>query len=362
MSGPHRFVSAARHAVCRALSQLPTGTAVVLAVSGGADSMALAASVIHEAQNKKNALGNPVYSITIDHGIREESSCEAQAVVENLKAMGIDAHSQKIDIGTGSGPEGDAREARYRAIAAFAREIGADAPAPVLLGHNADDQAETVLLGLSRGAGARSMSGMPESGFLPTTTDVPFIRPVIQMKANALRTVCSELGIDFVDDPSNALDGPWTAADGSPLRRSALRHNVIPALEQAFGRDVVGALVRTGRMLRDDDDALTSIAVSVFERLVKQDNSHNRETNTGLVLPCEHLKNEHRAVRTRVLRIAYSACGGSGADLVYWHLDALDKLIVGRDNNSGIDLPGMKAWRSNNQLVFIPDVASQTED
>ncbi|MBM7825940.1 tRNA(Ile)-lysidine synthase [Arcanobacterium pluranimalium] len=353
MAGPHRLVSLTRQKISTALAGLPVEEPILLAVSGGADSMTLAAATAFECLNKKHARGRRVISLTVDHAIRPESAQEASVVVERLCRLGIEAYSQRVELGSGSGPEGDAREARYRAIADFARKITPRKPATVLLGHNANDQAETVLLGLSRGAGARSMAGMPQSGVLPTSDDVPFIRPFLTISAEDLRTTCRELGIEYVNDPSNALDGPWTAADGTPLRRSAVRHQVIPALEQAFGRDVVGALERTGRMLRDDDEALTAIAAAVFSELRSQDFSHIARPDAMLILSCEQLKHHPRAVRTRVLRLAYSACGGPGGDLVYWHLDALDKLIVGRDNKVGIDLPGMKAWREYDTLAFL---------
>ncbi|MFC5369673.1 tRNA lysidine(34) synthetase TilS [Arcanobacterium bovis] len=365
MAGPHRLVSLTRQKIAAALADIPADEPILLAVSGGADSMALAATTAFECLHKKDARRRQVLSLTVDHAIRPESAHEAAVVVERLRKLGIGAFSTRVEIGSGAGPEGDAREARYQAIADFARahglhrsngsrhSNGLDMPATVLLGHNANDQAETVLLGLSRGAGTRSMAGMPQAGMLPTSTDVPFIRPFLTVSAADLRTVCHELGIDYVNDPTNELEGPWTAADGSPLRRSAVRHQVIPALQQAFGRDVVGALERTGRMLRDDDEALTAIATKVLSQIRSEVDSHMSRPDAMLVLPCEQLKQHPRAVRTRVVRLAYSACGGSGGDLVFWHIDAIDKLIIGRDNKVGIDLPGMRVWREHNTLAFL---------
>lgn len=265
MAHPHPLVSQARRALSAAFAQLPIGSAVLLAISGGADSMALAVSARYAARARAIEL----HSLTVDHGLRQESAHEARIVHERLTALGIAARVVRVHVGdasaggAGQGPEGNARLVRYQALADEALRLGRERGAqavPVFLGHNADDQAETVLLGLARGSGARSIAGMPRSGALPEHSDVPMVRPLLDMRSEHLRTVCRELDVAWVEDPTNQLTSEWRAADGSSLRRSALRYRVIPLLEEILGAGVVPALVRTGEMAAADDAALTQIA------------------------------------------------------------------------------------------------------
>src|SRR5699024_10892879 len=138
-------------------------------------------------------------------------------------------------------PEAAARTARYAALADAAQDAAA-----VLLGHTIDDQAETVLLGLGRGSGARSLAGMPAAAGL-------WRRPFLGLRRSDTEACCTALGLGWAEDPTNAPDGPWRRADGGPLRRAAVRHHVLPALEDALGPGVAEALARTAQRLRDDE-------------------------------------------------------------------------------------------------------------
>ncbi|VEI13651.1 tRNA lysidine(34) synthetase TilS [Trueperella bialowiezensis] len=365
MSFPPPALTAARHEMTEALAAIPDGGAVLLAVSGGSDSMALTKVAMWAARGRIE-----VFSATIDHGLRPESEAEALAVDNYLQRVVDQSIITRVKPEGGDGPEGNARAARYARLAEIARAAGKmiasrhagwdprglleqwtawpDAPIPVLLGHTSDDQAETVLMGLGRGSGARSIAGMRQIDSLPGHPDVPMMRPYLKLRRHELRTVCRELDLPWVDDPTNDIDGDWRAADGTPLRRSAIRHTVIPALEQALGGGVTDALFRTAAMAQEDDEFLSSLANAIAHDIC--------EPGEGgvVVLPCERLANYPRPLRTRVLREVVASVGKRPGDLVYWHVDALDRLVIGEDNKLHIDLPGAFARRESDLLTIAP--------
>lgn len=340
MSFPHPALTAARHAMSEALAPIPDGGSVLLAVSGGSDSMALTKVAMWASGGRLEVL-----SATIDHGLRPESGREALAVERYLRRVVDTPIATRVEVASsgGDGPEGNARAARYARLAQIARAGGKlknTAPLTVLLGHTADDQAETVLMGLGRGSGARSISGMARRGHLPGHPDVPMVRPYLHLRRGDLRAVCRHLDLPWVEDPTNALDGPWRSASGAPLRRSDIRHRVMPALQEALGPGVVNALCRTATMAREDDEALSAAADRVGGDVTGSEGIDVRA-----------LAAQPRAVRTRVLREAAGRVGRAG-DIVYWHIDALDRLVCGADNNCELHLPGAYAYRRDNLLTL----------
>ncbi|MGV4348509.1 tRNA lysidine(34) synthetase TilS [Trueperella pyogenes] len=341
MSFPHPAVTAARRAMTAALASVPDGGAVLLAVSGGSDSMAMTKVAMWAARGRIEVL-----SATVDHGLRPESGAEALAVDRYLRRVLDTSIVTRIDVlaSGGEGPEGNARNARYDRLADIARAGGrlkGTGPLTVFLGHTADDQAETVLMGLGRGSGPRSIAGMRQRAALPGHDDVPMVRPYLHMRRADLRVVCSQLDIPWLDDPSNHIDGPWRAADGSPLRRSEIRHRALPALDTALGGGVTDALARTATMIRDDDDLLTSLAAHVRKQVTSPD---------GVVV--KELARQPRALRARVLREILAEVGDRAGDIVYRHIDALDRLVCGADNNRELDLPGAHASRRADLLTI----------
>ncbi|HLT83176.1 MAG TPA: tRNA lysidine(34) synthetase TilS, partial [Phototrophicaceae bacterium] len=247
MAGPAPAVAAARLAVRQALADLPPGALVLVACSGGADSLALAAATAFVGPRAGLRAG----AVVVDHRLQPGSADVAATAAAACRGLGLEpVEVREVEVEGGGGPEAAARTARYRALGDAAAEHGA---AAVLLGHTLDDQAETVLLGLGRGSGARSLAGMPAAAGV-------WRRPFLGLRRHDTEACCTALGLTWAQDPTNAPDGPWRRADGGPLRRAAVRHHVLPALEEALGPGVPEALARTARRLREDEDYLTTAA------------------------------------------------------------------------------------------------------
>jgi len=306
--GPHPAVAAVRRAVREALRGAP----VVIACSGGADSLALAAAAAVEAPRADLAAG----LVTIDHGLQPDSTAQAERVAVLGYELGFDpVEIIRVEVGTTGGPEAAARVARYAALDAAAEALGAD----LLLGHTLDDQAETVLLGLGRGSGPRSIAGM-------AAADGRRVRPLLGLRRETTRAACAALGLQTWDDPHNADSG---------FQRARLRHEVLPLLEDVLQGGVAEALARTAELVRDDLDALDGLA---------------RDVRSVTVTDLQPLP---RSIRTRVLR-GWAAAGGAGP-LTAAHLHALDGLISDWHGQGPIDLPGgLRAVRASGRLELAP--------
>jgi tRNA(Ile)-lysidine synthase len=307
-------VAAVRAAVRAALGGLPSGSTTLAAVSGGADSLALAAALAAEAPRAGMHAG----AVTVDHGLQEGSSARAAAVAGDCKRLGLDpVVVLAVEVGTAGGPEAAAREARYRALDAAAAEIGASA---IALGHTLDDQAETVLLGLARGSGARSLAGMP-------TRRGRLIRPLLGVRRETTVAACRALGLAPWSDPHNE-DPAYT--------RSRLRATGLPALIEALGPGVPEALARTATMLRADADALDAWAAKIAD--------------PGDVASLRGLPD---AVRTRVLRRAAIEAGAPPGSLTAGHVGGLDALVMNWHGQGPVNLPGgLVGHRAYGRLSF----------
>ncbi|MGW1535201.1 tRNA lysidine(34) synthetase TilS [Streptomyces aureus] len=297
---------------------------VLVACSGGADSMALASALAFEAPK----LGVRAGGVTVDHGLQPGSGLRADEVVLRLTELGLaPAESIAVTVGRDGGPEAAARDARYAALDAAAERHGATA---ILLGHTRDDQAETVLLGLARGSGIRSLSGMAAvSG-----ADGRYRRPFLHLDRQTARKACMVQSLPVWDDPHNA-DPAYT--------RSRLRHEGLPALEKALGKGVVEALARTAQLSRDDADALDAWA-SQAEASVR---------DAAGLLECAKLYALPPAVRRRILRRAAIEAGAPAGSLFARHIEEIDRLITGWRGQGAINLPGkVVAQRQGGRLVI----------
>ena len=343
--GPDPAVAAVRLAVRRVLADLPPGQMVLAACSGGADSLALVGALAFEAPRA----GRPAGGVTIDHGLQRGSGERADSVVRAMADLGLDpAGSIAVVVDGAGGPENAARDARYTALDETSGRLGA---AAVLLGHTQDDQAETVLMGLARGSGARSLAGMPAE--FRRRSGVHYRRPLLGLDRATTRRACEAMGLDPWDDPHNA---------DPAYARVRVRHEALPVLEKTLGPGVAKALARTARMLRDDADCLEDLAARAFTDLDASgdgdgDDGHGKnghgEDGQGVALRLEGLEDLPRAVRTRVLRMAAVKAGCPPGTLAAVHVDAVDRLVTAWRGQRNVDLPGgLRAVRRYGKLLF----------
>jgi tRNA(Ile)-lysidine synthase len=326
--GPSPAVAEIRNAVRECLNDLDPGALVLVACSGGADSLSLAAALAFVAPR----LGLRAGGVTVDHGLQPGSAGRAAGVVTVLTGLGLDpVDGMTVTVpgpgapGGQAGPEAAARSARYEALEAAARQTGAVA---VLLGHTLDDQAETVLLGLARGSGARSLAGMPARRGV-------FRRPLLPVRRSVTRAACGGLGLTPWDDPHNA---------DPRFSRAQVRHDVMPVLEATLGPGVAEALARTAGLLRADADLLDSLAGMEAARA-------GGAPPGGLLT--DYLAGLPPAIRSRVLHAAAVAAGCPPGSLTACHVQQLEVLVTGWRGQRWIDLPGgVRALRRDGQLRF----------
>ena len=337
--GPLRACSlAVRSSLTSFIDEAGAPPALVVGLSGGADSLALALTTIDVAARA----GIPVITVTVDHGLREGSDEEARRVADLAVSLGARAVVETVTVDGPGGPEGAARDARRAAL----RAIGVREGAPILLGHTMDDQAETVLLRLARGSGPSSLRAI--APISREADGVTWLRPLLKLRRTDTEEACAQAGLAPVHDPTNDIDGPWRAADGSPLRRSALRHGAIPALASALGVDPVPALARTAALCAEDDDALSdrahelaAAARAAAARLAAD--TDPADGGTSVALAVASLRGAPRAVRTRALRQGAQAAGIRALSSA--HVDAIDDLVVAWRGQGPIHLPGGLAFR-----------------
>ena len=316
MKSESRAILPIRHAVREVLAELPTGSRIAVAVSGGADSIALALASHREVQEGAHTL----FAVIIDHGLQEGSDLIALETKERLERIGYErVEIVRVEVEITDGLESSARRARYQALEEFAKR---EDIAKILLGHTKNDQAETVLLGLARGSGTRSLSGMArEKGI--------FIRPLLGIERATTELACKESGIEIWNDPHNE--------DSHFLRVRARR--LMPTLERELGTGIVDALHRSAELLRDDADALDGYAQAFFATIDPTD------------IEIEALLHLPRAVRTRVLRLAIYALGAPSGSLTADHIAPIEALVSDWHGQGPSALPGgVKVERKSGRL------------
>jgi tRNA(Ile)-lysidine synthase len=319
VSGPAPAVAAVRNAVRDCVADLAPGDLVLAACSGGADSLALAAALAFVAPRAGLRAG----AVTVDHGLQDGSAGRAATVALVLSGLGLDpvrCVAVTVEAERAGGPEAAARTARYAALSGAAAELDA---AAVLLGHTLDDQAETVLLGLARGSGPRSLAGMPPRRGV-------FRRPLLGLRRAVLTEACMAAGLDPWQDPHNA---------DRRFARVRVRLDALPALEAALGPGVAEALARTAGQLRADTEVLEKFSAE--------------RTPGDSPLSASSLAELPGALRSRMLRSAALAAGCPAGALTAGHVARLEELVTDWHGQRWIDLPGgVRASRRAGQLCF----------
>ncbi|MEE1942574.1 tRNA lysidine(34) synthetase TilS [Streptomyces sp. TRM 70361] len=372
--GPHPAVAAIRLAVRRTLHEILRETGgdvpgagsgvpgreasgaglpplVLVACSGGADSTALASALAFEAPR----LGLRAGGVTVDHALQPGSDERAREVVSRLTALHLEpAEALTVTVGRDGGPEAAARTARYTALDEAAERHGALA---VLLGHTRDDQAETVLLGLARGSGTRSLAGMAAVSGSPAGRPAArrrYRRPFLALDRQTTRKACMVQSLPVWDDPHNA-DPAFT--------RSRVRHDALPALEKALGKGVVEALARTAQLSRDDADALDVWACEA--ELAARTAAPAADGAAGATDPgageavafdVARLRALPPAVRRRVLRRGAVAAGSPAGSLFARHIEEMDRLVTDWHGQRALNLPGRVAARRQGGTLVVRQV------
>lgn len=263
-----------------------------IGLSGGPDSLALTAVA---------ARLRPTTALIVDHGLQSDSAEVAETARAQALSMGCaDARVLRVQVGTDGGPESAARTARYGALAAHR-------DGPVLLAHTLDDQAETVLLGLGRGSGARSLAGM-------RPFDPPWCRPLLGLRREVTHAACRELGVTAWQDPHNG---------DRRFARVRLRTEVLPLLEDVLGGGVAAALARTATALREDTELIDALAAEALSG-----------ATTGTGLDTRALGELPDPVRRRVIRRWLLAGGATG--LTDQQIRGVDKLVTGWRGQGGV--------------------------
>ncbi|WP_081706114.1 tRNA lysidine(34) synthetase TilS [Nocardia sp. CNY236] len=266
----------------------PTGAqeqAVAVGLSGGADSLALTAAAVVEAQ--------AVDALIVDHRLQPGSDAVAAEAAAQARFLGCrSVRVLPVTVGAEGGMEAAARRARYAALDAARNGL------PVLLGHTLDDQAETVLLGLARGSGGRSIQGM-------APFSAPWGRPLLRVHRDTTRQVCADVGVTPHDDPHNVAPG---------FTRVRLRLEALPLLEQILGGGVAAALARTAEQLRADGQVLDMLAADLQQTATE-----------GNELVVETLATAPGPLRKRAIRSWLLANGAKAVTTK--HLQAIDDLV-----------------------------------
>lgn len=339
---------------------------VLVACSGGRDSMALAA-VSHIVCT---SMGVRCGAVIVDHGLQAGSERVASEAADRCRALGLGpviVRNTTVQA-RGEGLEAAARQARYNELCTAARESGAIA---VLLAHTMDDQAETVLIGLLRSRGVDALAGMPQ---VFTRSGVTFARPLLTLTRDETTGLCEDLGVEYWDDPTNgdAVDGELP--DDYPLR-SRVRHDLLPAIERFAGFNVTRHFAESAQLARMDkeyldqrSDEVMGEAVTAVDRPVSSaavstdtpracaaDDTNDSGHGIGLMIGVKRIAREPEAIRLRVIAHALSQAGVNASAA---QIAAIDRLVVDWHGQGGVSLPrGYSANRKKHVIRVCQDGA-----
>ena len=304
-------------------SNTKPGQKLLIAVSGGADSLALAAACEFEAKK----LGLKIAAAVIDHSLQKGSDKVAAQTAKTLAALGFEeVVVKKITVGKAGGPEAAARTARYTALETLRQKTKSHF---IVLGHTSSDQAETVLLGLVRGSGSKSLSGMSEkTGFL--------LRPLLGIERATTEAFCKDSGIKYWSDPQNKDE---------KFLRVMIRKLVLPFLEKQLGGSVAASLVRTSDQLREDNTYLESQSDKSFKKYAKVSGS-------GISFDAKALEKLPAAILNRVIKKSLDSFGSESSRT---HVLAVSDLVLSWHGQKPLALPGVRVVRKGNTISFEPN-------
>ena len=313
----------------RTASTADAADLLLVACSGGPDSLALAAIAAHFARRSDVRVG----AIIVDHGLQEDSAAVAAQTAQTLTDLGLHpVTTEKVQAPAGNmGPEMAARTARYTA---FTKAVEATGARAVLLGHTLDDQAETVLLGLSRGSGTRSLAGMPP---VRVEGGVTYLRPFLGLRRTDMLDICDAETLTPWTDPTNTDE---------TLMRARIRHSVLPYLEEHLGGDVARSLARTASVAGPDAEYLDEQAQAAYEQALLPAGTAVRgiEREDAVLLDRAQVAALHPALRLRVLATACKTAGGENPG--FERLQALDSFTAGYAVAGPVQMPGhVSAYR-----------------
>ncbi|TPF92053.1 tRNA lysidine(34) synthetase TilS [Bifidobacterium sp. UTBIF-78] len=345
----------ARHGEHAAAEDAPL---VLVACSGGRDSMALAAV----ARIVCASLGLRCGAVIVDHGMQDGSDRIAEAAASRCRTLGLaPVLVRPIAVReSGEGPEAAAREARYRELVAVAHESHA---AALLLAHTMDDQAETMLIGLLRNRGTDALAGMPASF---ARGGVAFLRPWLALARVDTTGICADFDLEYWDDPTNGESVVGELPRDYPLR-SRVRHDLLPAIARFAGGDVTRHLAESAELARRDKDYLDECADRVMARavtfagepaaspVIDGGMATALDGETVLTIDARMLEAEHPAIRARVIAHALERAGiAAGAAQV----DAIGRLVTDWHGQGAVRLPrGYSANRKKHVIRVCQDGA-----
>lgn len=335
---------------------LASGDHVLVAVSGGPDSVTL----LHALTRLQKAWQLQLHAVHVDHGLRPDSGDDAEFVMNFARSVGVPVTVTSVDVRArrrgGESTQQAARRLRYAVLTKTARDIEARR---IALGHHADDQAETVLLRLLRGAGTTGLGGMrPLRG--------PFIRPLLDIRRAAIEQYCTENGLAVLHDPSNESEG---------YARNRIRRQLLPFLEAEYNPNITERLVRTAQLLRADDAVLESLAARTYRRARRaaasgtQVGASGSQTEAGgshlapaaartIALSINVVREQAEALRRRIVRHALRDVGVDLRLVTYEHTDAVVALVD--DEGAGaLTLPGaVRVERREALLLFAAETGA----
>lgn len=307
-----------------------SGEMVVIGFSGGVDSLALLAA-LYELHPQ---LDCQLHIAHLDHQLRSDSASDAEFVERCANSLNLPFTIDKIDIPSlirqqGQSIEATARTARYDFFASVSKEIGAT---KVALGHQGNDQAETVLMNLIRGA---ALTGL--RGILPIR-DGKFIRPLLNFSRTEIEEFVAEQGLHPCEDSSNR--------DRNFLR-NRIRLDLLPLLRREYNLNIQNTLVQNSELLRADSEYLEDVARSALDECLVEPTTHD-----VVILNRLTFLRHHPALRRRILRLAICQIQGDMKELAFNHSESMLKLSESKSPNRQLNLPNnLEFLRAYNQLI-----------